>query len=977
MQIHHIVEGDGDIDERALRAAVETSSEACPGTRLVRRGKQWVDCGRPPKVRVVEGRDAKRPLLESPLLRAPLDGGRNGSCEVLLVRGTPVTVVLRAHHAVMDGRGALIWATELFRALRGEAVEEAASAVTQEEIVAEIAARLNREAPRVHPPLGLDCPLLLGPAPSKARRLLWRRRTIDGTHPGVTAKIAKQVAAFGPGAGRVMVPVDLRPYLPGVRTTGIGMGAVKVAVRAADDWEDVYARLLTALDERQYLGLDVDVRTLDFPLKTLNQMQDAGDTATMTTGMCSGLACVSNLGRVNLADFSAPGFNPVACYHLGTQTMASPPEVDIVESAGRTELTVTWRDGPGAAERVDALLDRIEEDLSPSRNRVWSGNDTRRQAPPATLTQMFAAQVARTPQNVAISGPDGDVTYAELGHRARAIAAALSDRGIGRGGRVGLVAGRSAEAIAAVWGILLAGAAYLPIDSSYPDARITRLLLDAQAPVCLLEPPNSERDCLPAGCTGIGLDTLPRTEPPSWRDVDGDPGDLANLIYTSGSTGTPKGVENEHRGLVNYVRWATREAGIDASTRMPLVASISFDMAGCAIFLSLLSGATVLPVREVNAVTLRDVIENRGATAFAITPSHLELINQAGIQRSRVRVLMLAGELLRRTTALRAREVLGPECRILCQWGPTEAAIINTSHEFDPERDTEPGVPLGRPMDNNTVHLLDSLGRFVSPGDVGEAYIGGVQVARGYLGRPELTRERFVRLADGSRVYRTGDLARLLPGGAIAFIGRIDDQVKVAGHRIEPAEVAQALEEHPHVRQAAVAARSRPGRRAKELVGYVVCDTGVSDTDLKQHLAERLPRYLIPAAIVTVDAIPTNPNGKADLRRLPDPFAELSAALSATSGGHTHADPVTSAVAGIWARALQVDPQSIEEHTDFHQIGGDSILLLSMLSEVSRSVVTGGQQEFMNELAQILSAPTLGHISELARQISAKHQPQL
>jgi acyl-coenzyme A synthetase/AMP-(fatty) acid ligase len=305
---------------------------------------------------------------------------------------------------------------------------------------------------------------------------------------------------------------------------------------------------------------------------------------------------------------------------------------------------------------------------------------------------------------------------------------------------------------------------------------------------------------------------------------------------------------------------------------MPLIASISFDMAGCALYLPLLAGGTVLPVRDVNALTLRQIIEDHAATHMAITPSHLELINQSGIQRTAMRVIMTAGELLRRATALRARDIFGPGCAILCQWGPTETTIVNTSHRFDPDTDTDPGVPFGRPMDNNTIYLLDPRGRHVPPGEPGEAAVGGIQVARGYLGRPDLTRQRFTRLADGTRVYRTGDIVRLLPSGELSFICRADDQVKIAGHRIEPAEIAQALEDHPHVTQATVIPRTRPGHHDKELCAYLVTTTGTTPPDIKDHLTTRLPRYMTPAAILTVPAIPRTPNGKTDPRQLPDPF---------------------------------------------------------------------------------------------------------
>ena len=966
------VEGEGTIDPSALSAAVATASQACPGMRVVRRGRLWVDSGVSPAVRMVKAADSGRTWLDSPLLRTPLQHKESPWCEVVMVSGSPATVVFRAHHAVTDGLGAIFWQKQVFRALRGEPVEGAASRLDVDEVKAQIAAGLGAEL-TMTPPRAVRWRPLLGQLPTGPSRPMRRRRTIDGTHPSAVAKIARQVVAFGDrgGEGTIAVPVDLRQFLPGLRSTATATGMVFVQVRSEDDWNDVQASLLSAMSEHQHLSGRCDPAVLQVPLAELRARHTRLDTAVRADNellnekkLCQAIASVSHVGGIDLADLCADGFEATSFYSLGGITWL--PQVDVSESGGRTEITISRLDGPGVAERAEALLDSIEEDLSPRRYRAWDGNRTDRAAPPDTLTSLFAEQVRRTPNAVAISGADGDTSYAELSQRADAIAAALRSRGAGRGDRIGLIAGRSAAAITAIWGILKAGAAYLPIDSSYPDARITQILTHAAAPACLLEPPNHQRDCLPAGCEPISLATVPHTGPPGWRDADIRPGDLANVIYTSGSTGTPKGVEIEHRSMVNFARWVTREAGIDASAKMPLVASLSFDITGFAVFLPLLAGGTVLPVREVNAVTLREVIEDSGANVISLTSSHLDLINQAGIRRSTMRVVMAGGELLRRSTALRALEVFGPQCRILCQWGPTETTIVNTSHEFDPETDTDAGVPFGRPMDNNTVHLLDANGRFVPPGEPGEAYVGGIQVARGYLGRPDLTRQRFVRLADGTRVYRTGDIARLLPNGELAFISRADDQVKVAGHRIEPAEIAQALEHHPHVRQAAVIPRTRPGHHDKELCAYVVCDPAATPGDLRDFLTGQLPRYMIPAAILPVPDIPRNANGKTDARQLPDPFTTTTPEPRDTPAGHD--DDVTAAVAAIWARTLNASTSLITEHADFHQLGGNSIMLLTMVNEVSQTIVQHRQDEFMNQLRHIIREPTLRRTSDLARQ---------
>ena len=976
MDIQLCVEGKGDIDPAALAAAVATASAACPGARLVRRGRLWVDRGRSPSVRVVAADDFDRAQLDSPLLRRRvLRNGRPG-CEVLLVRGSPTTVIFRIDHGAMDGMGALLWQRQVFRALRGEAVESVRSRLNVAEIQREIAAGLATGRPTgSEPRLEEDWRSLLGTGTSRRHGSLWRRRTIDGVHPGVTAKVMRLVAGYGEGQGLISAAVDMRPYLPGLLTTAMASAVIRFRVRGDEDWRDVHASLLEAMNDYRFLADRGDPGTLKVPLPLYRARLDRwyarirkNDDVIRKTKVISDMASVAHLGAVDLAEFGCGGFTATSYYSLGAIMLV--PEVNITEYGGRTEVTVGWREGPGVAERAETLLDWIEEGLSPRAHRVWDGNQTEQPYPPATLTGLFAAQAVRTPEAPAVAGPAAELSYADLAAHAAAVTAALTARGIGRGDRVGLVAGRTPAAIGAIWGILGAGAAYLPIDASYPDARITALLTDAGAAACLLETAAAQRDILPPGCQAIPLDAAAPAPPGAPWPVPGiAPADLACVIYTSGSTGAPKGAEIEHASLVNYARWAAREAGIDASTRMPLIASISFDMAGCAIYLPLLNGGTVLPVADVNAVTLREIIEDHGATHMAITPSHLDLINQSGIRRSAVRVIMTAGELLRRTTALRARDIFGPECAILCQWGPTETTIVNTSHRFDPAIDVDPGIPFGRPMDNNTVYLIDSHGRFVPPGEPGEAYVGGVQVARGYLGRPDLTRQRFTSLADGTRVYRTGDIARLLPTGELAFVSRADDQVKIAGHRIEPAEITQALETHPQVTQAAVIPRTRPGRHDKELCAYLVTTTGSTPADIKQFLAARLPRYMTPAAILTVPAIPRTTNGKTDSRQLPDPFTRTFTRTACDDDPVPGArDDITAAVTGIWAQTLQVDPAHLDKDADFRELGGNSLLLLTMINQVSRTVAADVQAELLAELGTILREPTLGHICDLTRQ---------
>ncbi|WP_327066347.1 non-ribosomal peptide synthetase [Kitasatospora sp. NBC_01302] len=966
--VAHVVEGEGSLTLDQLTWAVEIAAQASPGMRLVREGKCWVDRGTaPPVVRL----DAAAGLLDAPALQRPLDAGSR-TCEVLLAPGSRSTVVFRAFHGITDGRGLLQWAADVFRVLRGEEPLGADSRLNDSELIQ----GLDRQGglPPAQPNPKLEWPPLLGRRSPGSSGVLWRRRTVDGRHPAATAKVAAALAqTYGSGGGRFFVPVDLRRHRPELRSTASLARAVQLQVEAGDGWPQVQQRLLTLLAADAELAPQFADSVLRTPLPVMRLVNAGIDRFAAKKNQYNSLAYLAHLGNVALADFSAGDFQAAAVYPLGTTGPGGPLEVNLLESAARTEITVAWHDGPGLAERAEAVLDTIEEALSPREHRQWEGNRTERPLPSQrSVVELFREQVERTPERIALSGPEGEVSYAQLSRRADAVAAALRERGVGPGDVVGLLAGRTVAAVAAVWGVLRAGACYLPLDTRHPDARLSDLLTDAGCTYCLVEKPYDTRGCVQSGCKPLLLDDLAvdGAAPEDWQDVVTDPEDLAYIIYTSGSTGRPKGVQIEHRNLVNYVHWGIRAFDVDADTRLPLLTSPSFDVTGTSVYLPLLAGGQVILMPEdPNHLSLRRLLTESGANALNLTPSHLDLIGQLDLSPTGYRTVIVIGEQLRVEVAARAQQMFGPDCRIINEYGPTEATIGCTAHTFDAELDGGTAVvPIGRPADNTTVHLLDADGRFVAPGETGEMYLGGVQLARGYLGRPELNRERFVHLADGSRVYRTGDLARVLPSGEIECVGRIDDQVKVRGHRVEPAEVAQALEDHPAVDRAVVVARSRAGRSGNALYGYALTNSPVTAEELAGQLAAVLPSYMVPAAITLVSELPYTVSGKVDVKALPDPFADESPGTApAGTAPLTPMDPTEQAVADIWARTLQADRSRLETQSDFHHLGGDSVSLLGMLAAVCREVLRPDQEAaFMAELPRILAEPTVERVAALA-----------
>ncbi|HEY0784171.1 MAG TPA: amino acid adenylation domain-containing protein, partial [Thermoanaerobaculia bacterium] len=526
--------------------------------------------------------------------------------------------------------------------------------------------------------------------------------------------------------------------------------------------------------------------------------------------------------------------------------------------------------------------------LSPAARHqlVAEWNDTAEAyAGEATLGELIAAQARATPGAVAVQFEETALTYGEIDAQAEALAVRLRSLGAEPGTLVGLCVERSLEMMVGLYAILKAGAAYVPLDPGDPAERLEFMILDSQVPVLLTQSALADR-LPPSTARVVPLDRPAEAE--ERGDVSGagdapvrvDPDDLAYVIYTSGSTGRPKGAMNTHRAIRNRLLWMQSAYGLTADDRVLQKTPVSFDVSVWELFWPLLVGARLVVARpggHQDPAYLVDVIAAQGITVVHFVPSMLRVfVETPDLERCRdLRRVIASGEALPPDLVVRFAARLDVPLENLD--GPTEAAVDVTAWRCEP--DGERGVvPIGRPIGNLEIHLLDPLLRPVPIGVAGELHIGGVGLARGYLRRPELTAERFVphpfSAAPGARLYRTDDLARRLPDGAVDFLGRLDHQVKIRGFRIELGEIEAALAGHSGVRAAVVVALRGEDGDAR-LVAYVVAeeDLGLGDTvdaaSLRAHLLASLPEYMLPAHFVFLDELPVTPNGKIDRGALP------------------------------------------------------------------------------------------------------------
>ncbi|WP_157696257.1 amino acid adenylation domain-containing protein, partial [Caballeronia temeraria] len=590
-----------------------------------------------------------------------------------------------------------------------------------------------------------------------------------------------------------------------------------------------------------------------------------------------------------------------------------------------------------ALAQPDAPLHSFELVLPERQAWLESWNDTA--APYAEhlcIHQLLEQQARRTPDAVALECDGASLTFAQLNARANRLAHRVIAAGVRPEDRVALCMERGIGAITALFAILKSGGAYVPLDPAYPGERLSYILGDA-TPVLLVADAAGRQALSDTGALavldpGVSLDdTLPQDDPhvPGLASHH-----LAYAIYTSGSTGKPKGVLVEHRHVLNlhHALHSTVFAHCAPHSGVTLNASIAFD-ASVQNLAALLGGHRLVIVPadvRTDAMALIDFLDEARIDVFDCTPTQLDSLFSAGLleQRKAPLTVLVGGEPL--TPQTWNRLARAAQIRAFNVYGPTECTVDATVAEITSEQ-TRPVI--GKPLANTRTYVLDALRRVVPPGAVGELYIGGAGVARGYLNRPELTAERFLDdpFVPGARIYRTGDLARFHLDGNIEFLGRNDHQIKIRGFRIEPGEIETQIAAHPAVREAVVIARARhQGSQDQPLVAYVTLFSDIDASALREHLASRLPDYMVPSAFVTLDALPLTPSGKLDRRSLPDPQADAFALrpFEAPQGA------TESALAGLWAKLLGLE--RVGRHDNFFALGGHSLLAVTLIERLRR-----------------------------------------
>ncbi|MFI2610972.1 amino acid adenylation domain-containing protein [Kitasatospora sp. NPDC018619] len=595
--------------------------------------------------------------------------------------------------------------------------------------------------------------------------------------------------------------------------------------------------------------------------------------------------------------------------------------------------------------RLDVLTGEEHRDLD------GAGGRTRRELPDATLAELFERQARRAPEAVAVVAGDTELSYAELDRRANRLARRLAGLGVGPETLVGVVAERSPELVTALLAVVKAGAAYLPMDGRHPAERLAAVAAQAGAAVVLVDGANARR-----GLAGEALFAPARVllleagEAPANGNGDGPDGafpavpvrpeNLMYVIYTSGSTGSPKGVAVTYGSVLAFCLdecWSG-----ETLQRVLVQANHAFDASTYEIWTTLLHGGrlVLVPPGDIDTVERGRLIAAQRVTNVHATAGHFRVLaEQAPHIFGGVREVSTGGDVVS-ANAVRALLRSHPGMVVRTTYGPTETTAFTTQLPFSDPDAVPDTVPLGRPMDNTRVFVLDAFLRPVPVGMTGELYLAGAGLARGYLGRPSLTAERFVACPfpaegepEGARMYRTGDLAQWTPDGQLLFLGRADEQLKIRGFRVEPAEVEAVLAAHPGVAQALVVA-VEDGEGRKRLAGYAVPagggeEGGPDGRELQEYLAGKLPDYLVPASVTVLAALPVTANGKLDRSALPQPV------FSGKADGREAATDAEELLCRLFAEVLNLEKVGPED--DFFVLGGDSITSMLLAGRAGKA----------------------------------------
>ena len=928
MNIQCFFVGKSTLNVHQLQKAVDTATDVCPGSRLVYHKGKWLDSGKNPTVvqLVHDSFDGYNfDVLELKKNLLLLDGP---PIEILLVSGKTQGILFRMFHGIMDGKGALLWIENVFRALRCEEVIAIPSRHSDLSFIKELDHKKFNS-------LQFPAKKILPDAPKPSyRQVQTHRITINGNYGSLVPKMMKCLAKeFCDSVSLFMVPVSLRKKDESVICSANLVLPIFIEVRKEDSIGDINQRFIQKIKDDEFLNI------ANAQLGLLGHLPDGMLKWTLYTysqmcrimGVFSTSGVISYVGNYDLSTFSCPDFACESFFSIPLLTPFSPVSVVAYKNTNAIEISISYNASLFTHVQMQSISDQLREEIT-ERTAYRLLNTTRYDHGAQSLWALLHSCMRQFPERVCIKEKDAVLRYAQLDDQSAQCGFYLSSVCTDS---VVVLLPRSASFVVCVVAAIRAGITFIPIEPSGDTHTIQKVLSQTDAPVVV----NDSSKHLVEGVdrTIIHVDSIVGSDLTLTRK-EGNP---AYRIYTSGSTGTPKGVDVMDGNITNYLQWAKRYYKVNEECGFALCTSLSVDLTITSYLLPLICGGCVHVFSDrFSGVMAKKLLEHQDVTHLKLTPSHLKIINSIPIQNpSSKKCLVLGGEQLHSNELRHQGHLFGRDCMIVNEYGPTETTVGCTAYTI--REDVPDTVPVGAPIDNSSVLIISADGLLVKVGDVGEIYVGGACVSRGYAGSPEQTSERFVQW-EGERYYRTGDLGYLSREGELMYCGRQDGQVKINGRRIELSEIESVLIDCTGIQSIFV----RYDTEYSRMVALYEADEVLDRDVLREYVNQRLPKYKHPRLWVYLDDIPLAPSGKVN-------EAELLR-LSRTVVQKTDAGPVEKAslssleqsMMAIFSQVLERAITQEDMDSTFVEMGGDSLSYIDLVERLGQAFVPQRHEEF-------------------------------
>lgn len=935
-----IIEGKGNICLKSLKKASITASSANPGTRLkfaYSNGQpEWHDSMITPNVSVIDENEFLNiDLNEVSCLQKSFSPFDKATCEILVVQSSNPIFIFRAFHGVMDGKGVVYWAKDVFRCLRRESPVGTNSKSTDFEFVQSLNQNTSRNfvTPNHSSPFGKH-------SSHKSNHEIHSFR-LKGKYHALVAKIAmiltRECVLSSSDTATFMIPVDLRRHDSNIQTTANLSYPLFFNIKNEDEWQIIHGRILKGLidcDEINFNFLEDKISNIPFIVLKLGITLFKKILGYQKKHIST--AIISHLGRVNFSEFSTNNFKVNRIYSVPVPTSLVPLSMTIVEGPDCVEVLFSAPKCFSSKSKqmikniqayfVNTYKFDLEKVAALNSNKIIYARAT-------TAYLEFYQYVIKTPNSNAIYEKTHQVTYKELDIMIDNIASELLDANVLPHDVVGILAEREIAAIAAMFAIIKIGAIFLPLDPANPPKRIKYILDDAKA-VILINFVKIKIDF----SQQLYLNNMTERKNKINFNHEISSEDLCYLIYTSGTTNGPKGVEVEHKSLLHYVYWARDVYNLTDSPHFALFTSLAFDLSLSSIFIPLLSGGAIhLYPEALNHEVVFDILNNSLINALKLTPTHLDLFKRLNISCATKKTLIVGGEQLKVSTAKNAFTTFLAESFLYNEYGPTEATVGCIFEIFNKDKNyPTSAVPIGVPAPNTEIYLLDDNLEIVLPGEEGQIYIAGDCLARGYRNRDEQTKQAFILGFNGKRLYKTGDLAVLTNDYTYLYLRRCDDQIKINGHRIELSEIEDEILKYSLVESCKVLIQDISDK--KYIYSFIIFNDGYDEAKLISKLKKNLQQYMLPSRYIYLKNWPMTINAKVDVSKL----FELSskAVLRNVSASDYPADRkmhhLELELINIFSDILNIPQGEVRTQTSFLELGGDSLDLVELYSFICK-----------------------------------------